>query len=74
LAPVVHGLEAQYFGKIGFVYLDIDDSANAEYKSQFNFRYQPQFFLVDGDGVIQKEWIGYVPDFEFEAEFAKLIN
>ncbi|NQU30021.1 MAG: hypothetical protein HQ525_05085 [Anaerolineae bacterium] len=74
MAPVVHGLESKYFGKVDFTYLDIDDAANAEYKRQFNFRYQPQFFLVDGNGVIQKEWIGYVPDFELEAEFAKLIN
>ena len=70
MAPVVHGLEVQYFGQIGFVYLDIDDPANAEFKKQFNFRYQPQFFLVDGEGTILKEWIGYVPLADFEAAFA----
>ena len=74
MAPVVHGLEAQYFGQIGFVYLDIDDPANAEFKSQFNFRYQPQFFLVDGQGVVIKEWIGSVPAADFEAAFATATN
>ncbi|MCF6278610.1 MAG: hypothetical protein L3J16_07680 [Anaerolineales bacterium] len=74
MAPVVHGLEAQYFGQIGFVYLDIDDPANNAFKKQFNFRYQPQFFLVDGQGNILKEWIGFVAAEDFETEFLKAIN
>ena len=74
MAPVVHGLEAQYFGQVDFSYLDVDDSRNDTLKQQFGFQYQPQFILVDGMGNPVKTWLGYVPDFEFEAEFAKLIN
>ncbi len=74
MAPVVHGLEAQYSGKVGFVYLDIDDSRNTALKQQFGFQYQPHFILVDGVGVPVKTWLGNVPAEEFEVEFAKLIN
>lgn len=74
MAPVVHGLEAQYFGQIGFSYLDIDDPRNQTLKDEFGFRVQPMFVLVDGNGTPQKTWFGTVPAADFEAEFAKMIN
>ena len=74
MAPVVHGLEAQYSGKIGFTYLDVEDPANFDLMRKFNFRYQPMFVLVDGDGNEIKTWLGKVLASEFEAEFEKVIN
>ena len=74
MAPVVHGLESQYAGQIGFAFLDIDDPANDALKQQFGFRYQPMFVLVDGTGSPVKTWAGSVPAADFEAEFTKLIN
>ena len=74
MAPVVHGLESQYFGRIGFTFLDVDDAQNADLMQQFKFQYQPMFVLVDGDGNPVKTWFGAVSASEFEAEFAKAIN
>lgn len=74
MAPVVHGLEAKYYGKIAFAYLDIDDPANADFKRQFGFRYQPEFYLLDGQGNIVKKWVGVVRVEDIESEFAKLIR
>jgi len=74
MAPVVHGLEAKYFGKIGFAFLDIEDSRNADLMKEFDFRYQPMFVLVDGDGTLVKTWFGAVSAEDFEAEFAKVTN
>ena len=74
MASVVHGLESQYFGQIGFSFLDIEDPANANLMEEFGFRYQPMFILVDGDGNPLKTWFGAVAAADFEAEFAKAIN
>ncbi len=74
MAPVVHGLESQYFGQVGFSYLDIDNPANNALKQEFGFLYQPMFILVDGTGLPVKTWAGAVSAAEFEAEFAKYIN
>ncbi|MBT3190013.1 MAG: hypothetical protein HN736_14780 [Anaerolineae bacterium] len=74
MAPVVHGLEVQYFGLIDFTYLDVDDAQNAALMKEFEFRYQPMFVLVDGNGAPVKTWFGAVHAGEFETEFAKVIN
>lgn len=69
----MHGLEAEYYGKINFVYLDVDDPANASFKEQFDFRYQPQLFLLDGEGQVVKEWVGPIPREEFVAAFEEFL-
>ncbi len=74
MAPIVHGLEAKYYGKINFAYLDIDDPLNANFKRQFGFRYQPEFHLVDANGNVVKTWVGRVSAEDFEAEFIKLLG
>ncbi|NOY98661.1 MAG: hypothetical protein GXP40_05590 [Chloroflexi bacterium] len=74
MAPVVHGLEAKYYGRIDFVYLDIDDPRNDALKKQFGFQYQPMFVLVDGDGTALKTWLGYVPAEDFETAFVGVVE
>lgn len=74
MAPIVHGLEAKYFGQISFSFLDIDDSTNADLMKELGFRYQPMFILLDGEGNIVQTWFGAVASEDFEAEFAKLVN
>lgn len=71
MAPVVHGLEAKYYGRIKFTYLDADDSQTAEFQSALGFYYQPEFYLLDANGNVLKKFVGYVSQAEFEAEFAK---
>ena len=56
----MHGLEQQWGDRINFVYLDIDDARNDDFKRQFGYRYQPHIFLLDGQGQIVDQWIGRV--------------
>lgn len=74
MAPMVHGLEAQYAGKINFVYLDIDDPANQPAKREFGFSYQPEFYLLDGDGNVLQKWVGSVSQEQFETVFAQYVQ
>ena len=74
MAPMVHGLEAQYFGKIKFTYLDADDSRTDGFQRVLGFNYQPEFYLLDGQGNLLKKWIGRVSQDEFEATFAEYIQ
>lgn len=72
VAPVVHSLEVTYKDKIKFVYLDIDDPDTEEFKKALGFRYQPHFILLDSQGVILQQWVGYVSLEEFQAYFQTL--
>ena len=74
MAPIVHGLEAKYYGKIQFVFLDADDPKTQKFQSALGFYYQPEFYLLDGNGNILKKFVGYVEAEDFEAEFAKHIK
>jgi hypothetical protein len=69
MAPIVHGLEIEYFGAINFVYLDIDDAANANFLRELGFRYQPHFILLDGEGNILQQWLGPVSADDFRVAF-----
>lgn len=64
MAPIVHGLEVEFHERIEFVYLNIEDSAADEFKKQLGYRYQPHFFLVDGEGEILQQWLGPVSEEE----------
>jgi thiol-disulfide isomerase/thioredoxin len=65
MASLVHGLEEQYGSQVRFIYLDIDDPANKPFKEELRYRYQPHFFLIDGEGNILNQWVGYVSVGEF---------
>lgn len=60
MAPVVHGLEAEYAGQVKFSYLDIDNPATRPFKESLGYVVQPHIFLLDGDGQILKQWVGFV--------------
>ena len=71
MAPMVHGLEAKYFGKVKFAFLDADDARTQEFQSALGFRYQPEFYLLDANGQVLKRFVGYLSQEEFEAAFAE---
>ena len=71
---MVHGLEAKYFGKIQFSYLDADDPNTFDFQRTLGFRYQPEVYLLDGNGNVLKKWVGYTSEQDFEAEFAKYLQ
>lgn len=69
MAPIVHGLEAKYYGRIGFAYLDIDNPDTEPFRKQFGFRYQPYFVLLDGEGNVLQQWVGVVEEADFIEAF-----
>jgi len=74
MEPIVHGLEVEYYDKINFVYLNIEDERNEEYKKQLGYRFQPHFFLIDGEGEIIQQWLGTVDPDEFRAAFDQALT
>ena len=74
MAPMVHGLEVKYHGKITFSFLDADDPNTRDFQSTLGFRYQPEFYLLDGDGNVLKKWVGLVSQEDFEAAFAEYLQ
>ncbi len=74
MAPMVHGLEAQYFGKIRFTYLDADDPNTRDFQRALGFNYQPEFYLLDGQGNLLQKWVGFVSQEQFETVFAQYVQ
>ena len=66
---MVHGLEAEYFGKIKFSYLDADDPRTDGFRRTLGFYYQPEFYLLDANGNVLKKMVGYVSEDEFRSTF-----
>ncbi|MBS1250779.1 MAG: hypothetical protein MAG431_02375 [Chloroflexi bacterium] len=74
MAPIVHGLEAEFDGQIEFVYLDVDDAKTKDFKNQLGYRYQPHFFLLDGEGNVLMQWLGPVTEEDFRSAFAAALG
>ena len=74
MAPMVHGLEAKYYGKIKFSYLDASDSKTQGFQRALGFGYQPEFYLLDGNGNLLKKWVGSVSQEQFETVFAQYVQ
>ncbi len=74
MAPMVHGLEAKYFGKIKFNYLDADDPRTMNFQRTLGFYVQPEIYLLDGDGNLLKKWVGFTPQEQFEKVFAEYVQ
>lgn len=74
MAPIVHGLEAEYYGRINFFFLNADDPATLDLRRQFGFRVQPEVYLLDGQGQVVHAWYGYVSADQFREEFSKLLG
>ena len=70
----MHGLEFEYYDRINFVYLDIDDPANDDFERILGFRYQPQIFILDGDGGVLYQWVGAPPREELVAAFEDVLS
>ena len=74
MAPMVHGLEAKYYGRIQFTYLDADDPRTDDFQRTLGFYYQPEVYLLDGEGNVLKKWVGYVAEADFEEVFAQYLQ
>ena len=74
MAPMVHGLEAKYFGRIQFTYLDADDPRTSDFQRTLGFYYQPEIYLLDASGNLLQKWVGYTSEDEFESAFAQYVQ
>jgi hypothetical protein len=74
MAPIVHGLEVEYYGQLDFVYLDIDDLAIDDFKRELGYRVRPHFYLLDGRSNILQQWVGRVSADEFRAAFDSVVS
>jgi thiol-disulfide isomerase/thioredoxin len=74
MAPMVHGLEAEYFGKVKFSFLDADDPNTDEFQQTLGFAYQPELYLLDANGNVLKKFIGFTSREDLVSEFANYIQ
>jgi len=74
MAPMVHGLEAEYFGKIQFTYLDADDPLTDQFQRALGFYYQPEIYFLDPDGNVLMKWLGYTSEEELESVFLQYVK
>jgi thioredoxin-like negative regulator of GroEL len=74
MAPMVHGLEAKYSGRIKFSYLDADDTRTQDFQQALGFYYQPEVYLLDANGNVLQKWVGFTSEEEFEAVFAQYVQ
>jgi hypothetical protein len=74
MAPMVHGLEAKYFGKITSTYLDADDPRTFDFQQTLGFYYQPEVFLLDANGNLLMKWVRHTSEQDFESVFAQYVQ
>jgi hypothetical protein len=62
MAPIVHGLEAEFEAQVTFTYLDQDDSRTRDFQKALSYRFPPAMYLLDGEGKILRRWFGPVTE------------
>lgn len=67
MAPMVHGLEAKYFGRINFSYLEISNPLTNDFQRQLGYRIRPSMYLLGGEGNILHQWIGFQTQDQIES-------
>ncbi len=55
---MVHGLEAEYWGQVDFIYLDREAPENAAIVQEYGVRYQPIIYVLAPDGTVIQPWFG----------------
>lgn len=58
MKPMVHRLEADYWERIDFIYIDREHDDNRAVVRRFNVNSQPILFLLDAQGNIITRWAG----------------
>ena len=61
MAPVVHGLEKEYAGRVDFLYLNIADPETRSTRDRYGFKATPHFFFLKPDGVALHAIQGVTP-------------
>ena len=74
MAPMVHGLEAEYSGRVKFSYLDADDPRTKNFQGTLGFYYQPELYLLDGNGNIMEKHIGFISEDQLRGWFDQYLR
>jgi len=74
MAPMVHGLEAEYSGKIKFSFLDADDPNTISFQRTLGFAYQPELYLLDADGNVLQKFIGFTDENQLRSTFNQYLQ
>jgi len=74
MAPMVHGLEAEYFGKVKFSFLDADDPRTDGFQRALGFYYQPELYLLDGNGKVLEKFVGFTDEGQLRRTFDQYLQ
>lgn len=74
MAPMVHGLEAEYFGRVTFAYLDADDPRTEDFQRTLGFYYQPEIYILDADGNVLQKFVGYTSEEQLRSAFGQYLQ
>ena len=74
MAPMVHGLEAEYSGKVKFSYLDADDPNTDTFQRTLGFAYQPELYLLDADGKVLQKFVGFTAEDQLRSTFDQYLQ
>jgi thioredoxin-like negative regulator of GroEL len=74
MAPMVHGLEAEYFGRVTFAYLDADDPRTDVFQRTLGFYYQPEIYILDADGNVLQKFVGYTSEEQLRDVFDQYLR
>jgi len=74
MAPMMNQIKSDYGTAINVVFLDIDDPATKNWKTQLGFQQQPHLFLLDAKGSILQDWTGFVEEAEIREEITKALQ
>ncbi len=74
MAPAINFLSEEYSEDIGFIFLDIDDPSTGGLKKYFKYQYQPEYYLINKEGMIIQKWTGFVDESELRAKFNEALR
>lgn len=58
MKPIVHGLEAEFWAQVDFIYIDHTKDAAEPVMARFNAYQRPYFLLLDAEGNEIGRWVG----------------
>ena len=74
MAPVVHGLETKYKGRVQFLYLDTSDTRTVDARQKLGFGATPHFFFLRADGSEQADFQGVVSEDSVTRSLDRLLS
>lgn len=74
MAPIVHGLEQQFSGRIDFLYLNVSQVDTRDAQTRYGFKATPHFIFLRADGTAVQDIQGVVPADSLLSALNRLLN